>query len=271
MEMTVSLGGARYSVNLATPHDLSIAIRFEGPQLSVFGSEPARAEPLQADSFIGDVTRGGSCNCAVYHLCPHTNGTHTECVGHITAAPVHITEMLQHSLLPATLITITPTAADMMHEMYDPAPQTSDTVITAAALQGALKQAHSAFLDALIIRTTPNAEEKRTRDYGTTMPPYFTHEAMQVLLQHKVQHVLVDMPSIDRLEDGGKLSNHRLFWGIAPGATAGAAPLSRNTVTELIYVNDRIADGQYLLNLGIAPIAADASPSRPILYEVTRL
>ena len=84
-----------------------------------------------------------------------------------------------------------------------------------------------------------------------------------------VGHLLVDTPSVDRLFDEGKLSNHRIFWQIEPGAfEVSNASLIQNTITELIYVPEQIADGNYLLNLQIAPFATDASPSRPLLFAL---
>jgi arylformamidase len=84
-----------------------------------------------------------------------------------------------------------------------------------------------------------------------------------------INHLLVDMPSIDRIFDDGKLSNHRIFWRIEPGAfEVSAESLIHNTITELIYVPNEIANGEYLLNLQIAPFASDASPSRPVLYKI---
>ncbi len=36
----------------------------------------------------------------------------------------------------------------------------------------------------------------------------------------------------------------------------------------MIFAADSVEDGNYLLNLQIAPFTSDASPSRPILFEV---
>jgi kynurenine formamidase len=113
--------------------------------------------------------------------------------------------------------------------------------------------------EALIIRTLPNDDSKRIRNYDVpTMPPYFLAEAMEFIVSLGVQHLLVDVPSIDRLDDGGKLANHRIFWHDAP----------KRTITELIYVPNHLKDGCYLLNLQIAPFMADVAPSRPIVYEL---
>jgi hypothetical protein len=75
------------------------------------------------------------------------------------------------------------------------------------------------------------------------------------------------MPSIDRLDDEGKLTNHRLFWDVPRGSTNVERP-SAKTVTELVYVPDAVPDGSYVLNLQVAAFTADAAPSGPVLYRV---
>ena len=92
---------------------------------------------------------------------------------------------------------------------------------------------------------------------------------MQYISELNVKHLLVDMPSIDRIYDEGKLSNHRIFWNVEQGSfETNKKSRINNTVTELIFVSNEIEDGEYLLNLQIAPFAADASPSRPILFRI---
>ena len=36
----------------------------------------------------------------------------------------------------------------------------------------------------------------------------------------------------------------------------------------MIYVDDKIKDGHYLLNLQIPSFVSDAAPSRPIIYKL---
>ena len=81
--------------------------------------------------------------------------------------------------------------------------------------------------------------------------------------------MLVDLPSIDRVFDDGKLSNHRKFWKIDDGAfETNQNSRINSTITELIYVPNKIKDGNYLLNLQIAAFESDTSPSRPILFAL---
>ena len=101
------------------------------------------------------------------------------------------------------------------------------------------------------------------------LPPFFSTEAMKFMVETDVKHLLVDTPSIDRTFDEGKLSNHRIFWNIKEESfEIDETSFTRNTITEMIYVPDSVADGYYLLNLQIPAFVADAAPSRPILFKV---
>ena len=92
---------------------------------------------------------------------------------------------------------------------------------------------------------------------------------MRFIVEKNVKHLLVDLPSIDRMFDEGKLSNHRIFWNVGQGSfETSEASFINNTITELIFVPDEVEDGNYLLNLQIAPFVADASPSRPLLFKI---
>jgi len=101
------------------------------------------------------------------------------------------------------------------------------------------------------------------------LPPFFSTEAISYIREKEVKHLLVDMPSIDRTFDEGKLANHRAFWKVAPASRAiNETSLIYNTITEMIYVPNEITDGAYLLNLQIAAFLTDASPSRPRLFKI---
>ena len=69
--------------------------------------------------------------------------------------------------------------------------------------------------------------------------------------------------------DEGRLTAHRIFFGLPHGATAlAAATRATATVTELAFVPDEVADGPYLLELQVPALAGDAVPSRPLLYAL---
>lgn len=253
----MTLNGCSFRVNLAKVLDIAIPVRFDDAQICAFDGPAAQRRDYESGSFIGNVARGGSCNCEIYSFSPHLNGTHTECVGHISETPVHIGDVLKDTMIPAHLITVTPAAHG------------SDLLIERQMLETAL-QGDRDFSGALIIRTNPNGPDKISRDYSTQMPPYFSAEAMNFIARRNFAHLLVDMPSVDRLDDGGRLENHRIFWGIALGQTHIDNP-SPKTITELAYIPDEIADGLYFLNLQVAAFDGDAAPSHPVLYEVSPL
>lgn len=249
--------------------DISIPLNFNGAQPNAYGVERASSTPCQAGSLVGDTRQGGSCNFEEYRFIPHCNGTHTECIGHITDERISVHESLRDAFIPSTLITVEPVKASDTADTYTPDKNAEDRIITKDSLQNALKDFDKDWLAGLIVRTLPNDESKKTRAYMENIPPFFSLEAMRFIVESGVKHLLVDMPSIDRTFDEGKLSNHRIFWNVEPESReASETSLINNTVTEMIFVPNSVKDGTYLLNLQIAPFVADASPCRPILFKV---
>ncbi len=243
-------------IKLGKAYDISVPVQF-GAGLAEFGAPPAEKHAYKAGDFTGDVHAGGSCNCDYITFSPHLHGTHTESVGHIVQEKVMVHDVLKDAFIKAQLVSIAPQAAQGCGESYAPDLRPDDLVITKVALAKA-----GTFAEALIIRTGWQHGSK---------PAFFTMQAMEYIVQQGVQHVLVDMPSIDRLDDEGKLTNHHIFWELPQGShsLAGKVP-SRKTVTELIRVKEAITDGHYMLNLQVAAFESDAAPSRPILYEILK-
>jgi kynurenine formamidase len=202
-----------------------------------------------------------------YQLIPHCNGTHTECVGHIALERISIHSVLKNSFIPSTLITVSPVKPNETGEICRPPAQTADLLITKAKLENALRDVQRNFLEGLIIRTLPNDSSKKHRQYGDPPPPYFTIQAIEFINELGVQHLLVDVPSVDRTADEGKMTGHHIFWN-APEESHEVDPRdhSLKTITEMIFAPDEIEDGRYLLNLQIPNFMADAAPSRPLIF-----
>lgn len=268
LDIHIRVGGQSY--RLQQPgHCIAIPLHFNGPQPNTYGVALATAEAYASGGWVGDTLRGGSCNFETYTLTPHCNGTHTECVGHIVDERIRIHERLRESLVPATLVSVVPVLATVTEDEYDPALHAQDWVIDRAMLEAALEGSERAFHTAIIIRTLPNPEEKMARDYMQAAPAFFTLEAMHYLAGLRPEHLLVDLPSVDRLFDEGKLRNHHTYWALAEGShSLGTGETPAQTITEMIYVPNAIPDGKYLLNLQIAPFMADAAPSRPVVYAL---
>lgn len=256
-------------VDLERPFDLSVELDFQGAQVRHFGAPGASSRPFSVPGFSGSVARGASCNCESITLIPHCNGTHTECVGHLTREPLHAQRIVPRELLPALLLSVQPVRSGDTLESSDPAPHADDHLVTRGALQAGWPAELPFKLRALVIRTLPNEPDKRTRDYTDTTPPYLTREAAQYLVWRDIEHLIVDLPSIDRAHDEGRLTAHRLFFGLPPGDSVLAhAMRSHCTVTELAYVAEDATDGPYFLQLQVPAINGDAVPSRPLLYRL---
>ena len=196
----------------------------------------------------------------------HCNGTHTECIGHITDERIDILSSLNEEMIPTTLISITPKSTN---ENYIPCLNNDDLVITKEDLELQLKDVNLGFLKGVVIRTLPNSESKKNKDYMKAEPAFFSIEAMEYIVSLGVQHLLVDTPSVDRLLDEGNLSAHNIFWETKEKEFN---PKTKNkTITEMIFASEVIKDGSYLLNLQVPAFVSDAAPSRPILYKINEL
>ncbi len=284
---SVEINGRTYKLRSQDPIDISIPLKFNGPQPNAYGVEPAASVPCATGELVGDTRQGGSCNFEQYTLIPHCNGTHTECVGHITHKRISVRDCLEDVFIPALLITVDPSYAANTDETYSMTIDAADRLITRMQVEAAANALGSgrgetgvhavaadgvilsSFNVALVIRTLPNDNRKLTRQYLEQGTPYFTTEAMQYVVECGFKHLLVDLPSIDRLYDEGRLSNHRIFWNLDQGSVETNSTTRRDsTITELTYIPNDMADGLYLLNLQIAPFAADAAPSRPLLFSI---
>jgi len=142
--------------------------------------------------------------------------------------------------------------------IYPEKAENGDRVIRVHQIKEILEQHET---QALILRTVPNDDLKKRTNYSNANPPYLEEEAMQYIVECGIIHFLTDLPSVDREEDGGKLLAHRAFWQYPNNIR------TESTITEMIYVQDSIKDGYYLLNLQIASFELDASPSKPVLYK----
>jgi len=265
-------GGRRWRADVTAPADLAIVLEFNGEQPSFFVETPASSEPLRIGGFTGSVANGASCNCAVHSLAPHCHGTHTECIGHVTRSLVTVASLTPVAPCVALVVSVRPEPLGAAAAALPGGHAAADDLVIR---RGALAAAASAWLDApctaVVIRTLPNGADKRHRAYsGSPSPaPYFLPEAMRWLVERGVNSLVVDLPSLDRADDGGRLAAHREYWGLPPGSDdAAQATRGQALVTELAYVPDSVADGLYLLDLQVPAFGSDAAPSRPVLYPL---
>ena len=216
--------------------------------------DPVKIWPMSGDGYIGKVSEGGSTNFNNIQLNPHGNGTHTENVGHISTEFYSINESLTEFFFKAKLVTITP--KEFQNKIWNE----QDYIIDRAMLMEVVE--NMGVNEALIIRTGPNEAIKKTKNYSNTNPPYLTADAMHYILELGVKHLLIDLPSVDRENDHGKLTAHKIFWNYP------VDPQLDKTITELIFIPNEVIDGEYILNIQIISLENDASPSKPILYKI---
>jgi arylformamidase len=266
-QVVLEQDGRRWAADLRDPLSLAMPLDFDGVQPNHFGAPRAHAAALVDGGFVGDVRRGGTVNCEVLSFVPHCNGTHTECVGHVTTDRVAVHEVLKGGLHVARLISVRPETLAESGESRDPEASPDERVISARVLYEALGRTpgHSA---ALVVRTLPNDLTKLSRRYeGAAPAPYLTREAADVIVAAGVRHLVVDVPSLDRAHDGGRLVAHRTYWGLpAGGKRLNEATRRDCTITELAWIAPTVRDGWYLMSLQIPALMTDAVPSRPLLY-----
>ena len=243
MKLNLEKDGRRYSFQTEKGIDISISMNPKGPR--AWYVDPMRIEPVRTEQFLGSVAEGGAVNFRDVYFNPHGHGTHTENVGHIVDTDFPVINSISSSHFFANLISV---------ELKN---QFNDWVLSEESLAG-----FDLNVEALIIRTKPNDHSKMQRQYSGTNFPYLTLGAMQRIVDAGVEHLLIDLPSVDREEDGGALAAHHLFWNVP------AEPNFQKTITELIYVPNEIADGMYVLNLQVSNFANDAAPSRPMLFDL---
>jgi len=239
--------GNSYSFNTLEPIDISLPVMRGGIGVNCFYANKPSYLPYQAGSFIGNVAMGGACNVDLISFMPHGNGTHTECIGHINSDGQTIPDTLKEGFMLVSLITVLPDEIE------------GDHIISRHLIEARGVEEQT---EAIIVRTLPNLESKRIHDYSGTNPAYFSWDALHFLREKGIKHLLCDIPSVDREDDGGKLLAHRSFFGVPESPRLDA------TITELVFVSENIPDGLYMLNLQIAPFQSDASPSRPLLYTI---
>ena len=248
--------GKSWQANLNKGVDLSLAIGANPKSASAWYVNPASITPIKGKGFIGSVAAGGSVNFRDITFNPHGNGTHTECLGHVTPKVHDVNKLIRDHHLIAEVKTFKAKKEESSFEAG-----TFDDVIHLNNENCPFQQG----TEALILRTLPNSRDKRFKQYSNSNPPYLSSSSGAYLNACGIKHLLLDLPSVDRELDGGQLINHHAFWGLPENPRYDAS------ITEFIYVPSEALDGLYYLNLQIAPFENDAAPSRPIIYPLVEI
>jgi len=239
----IKLASGDFEINLEKPIDISLCLGKD--QAMAWYLDQVKIEPISTENWIGKVSEGANVNFNKIEFSPHANGTHTESYGHISKEFYSISKCLKTYFFKAKLISLQPEKIN------------GDQVFTQELFKEKIIKNES---EALIIRSLPNGNQKKDRNYNHSNWPYLSAAAAEYIRECEIKHLLIDLPSVDREE--GEVLAHKAFWNYPEN------PRKEATITELIYVPDEIKDGFYVLNLQVAHFENDAAPSRPVLYEI---
>ena len=293
MKAEVKLDGRVFHADLSAGKSIARTISVAATKATLdIGAIAVQSKTYRDGDFVGDMLAGGACNVSVLKINPHCCGTHTETLMHVmpveaATAPPTIDSVVPTGLqlsLVLTLKTCSLPEARACDESFTEHADSDDRLVSAAAIRSALASAaqsmprgHAAWDSAekeslaksLVIRIAEDDPAVATSPWSfeSGAPPYFTSDAIELLNDQRVVHLLVEFPSIDRMDDGGQLTNHHKFWNIDQESRNLAEAWPSKTITEMIEISPSIKDGLYLLSIGVPPMRTDAMLSRPVLFE----
>ncbi len=247
MKAQISFLHSLPTVDFSHPINISLPIRRDDSNPNAYFLPKPVFEPFRTENFVGSVAEGGPVNCEVIQLAPHGNGTHTECVGHISKEPVTIAATLKQNMFHARLVSV------------QPSERNGDFLVSCESVDTALQDFQG---EALLIRTLPNLSSKESCQWSGTNPIYCEKGVGNILRSHGIKHFCVDFPSVDREDDAGALQVHHEFWNYPEN------PRLDSTITEMIFVPYNVPDADYLLQICTIGLHSDASPSQLFLYEL---
>ena len=254
MIATIQIADKEYKVDLNKPIDISMPLRAGEGNPSAWYVDGISIDPVRTEAFTGSVKEGGSVNFRTISFNPHGNGTHTECLGHITPKVYSVNQSIKSYFSLVKVISVKPEKGWNDDEFCSE----EDLILSV----NSIKEATGGNLEeSIVIRTLPNEDVKLHKNWSETNWPQLDKNAAAWFADMDVKNLLIDLPSVDREMDGGKLLSHHAFWQVPQSERMDAS------ITEMIYVPDEIEDGTYLLELQFAPFENDASPSRPVLYR----
>ena len=294
MKAEVKLEGRVFHVDLSAGKSIARTISVAATKSTLdIGAIAVQSKTYRDGDFVGDILAGGACNVSVLKINPHCCGTHTETLMHVMPAEAATAPPTIDSVVPTglqlslvlTLKTCSLPEARACDESFTEHADSDDRLVSAAAISAALAGAaqsmpcgYAAWESAnkeslgksLVVRIVEDDPATATSlwSFQSGVPPYFTSDAIELLNDQNVEHLLVEFPSIDRMDDGGRLTNHHKFWNIDQKSRNLAEAWPSKTITEMIEISPSIKDGLYLLFIGVPPVRTDAMLSRPVLYEL---
>lgn len=249
MQVTLIWEDVTYQADLSAPISIALPLRPDSSSIRAWNAPAVHLEPVRAGDWVGAVKEGAPVNFMNVTINPHGNGTHTETLGHIVE---HWEENTVLSLLPSAPFLTT------LHSVPTNVLDNGDFVVDFSSLRQNPPRTPGVILRVL-------GEKAQDLDFSGQNPPYFNAADLSWLAAQGIQHLITDLPSVDRESDGGALAGHHAWWCLPEN------PRQEATITELARLNQPLADGLYLVGLHALPLAADASPSHPLIYPLSPL
>lgn len=240
MQITLKHRNKDYQADLSAGIDCSSTYGLPEAEPRAWQAPPVRMEPVKAGDWVGEVKQGAAVNFFDVHLNPHGNGTHTECVGHISPERQSINAFLPEFHCLVYFLRQQPNA----HKQI--------------TLESVREKNLEFDFEALAIA----APVEFPQDFSGSKPPFFEPALLEFLREKGVKHFLTNLPSVDPEEDGGALAAHKAFWNYP------TAPKMDNSITELAHFPPELKEGLYFMNLQVAPLHNDAAPSRPVFFPL---
>ncbi len=247
MKSIISIKNKTYVSDLSAGTNISIPFISESLGPNCFYAPGFKATPLVSGDFVGSVKSGSPVNFYNVEINPHGNGTHTECVGHICDQPIYIKDVAPKGLQLAQLVSLKPQAKG------------EDLIISSSDWSNLQIQDN---VNTLVIRTIPNSNEKESANYSGSNPAYVAPGFIKQMIQEGIEHLIIDLPSIDKEKDGGALKAHKAFWQFPETIN------KERTISEMVYIPDILEDGLYLCSINPLPFQLDAAPSSITLFKM---
>jgi len=249
MQVNLTWEGKSYRADLSAPISIALPLKPDASSTRAWNAPPVSIDPVRVDDWVGSVKEGAPVNFMNLSINPHGNGTHTETLAHIIADWEQNTVL---GLLPNAPF-LTTLRSVSTNELAN-----GDLVVDFSSLRQ-----NPPNTPGLVLRVL--GEKAQDLDFSNQNPPYFDASDLSWLASLGIQHLITDLPSVDRELDGGALAGHHAWWCLPD------YPRREATITELARLNQPLADGLYLVGLHALPLAADASPSHPLMYPLSPL
>jgi kynurenine formamidase len=260
MKIKIEHNNKLYQINSRDGISISIPMNFNDDNNPKFYDETnPKKEFYTYNDIEYNVNNNAGCNVPLVKFNVHCSGTHTETASHVFSDADSIGNLLDLNFLPAVLISLNPESN--LDDKYHSTITLDDRIISKEMLKESLAS-ETEFIDCIIIRTLPNSEDKKNKNYNNSSHPFLSNDAVYFLKDKGVKHIIIDTPSIDKSDDGGQLKNHKIFF------LDDDKTINKNTVTELAYIPDTCIDGRYFVCIGFPNFQLDAAPSNPVIYRV---